>query len=42
MWMSKFVSVISLEWMCNECQIMSKSVLDCAEPECECLTKIKF
>ena len=25
MWMSNFVSVMSLGWMCNECQIMPES-----------------
>ena len=27
--MAKFVSVMSLEWICNECQIMSEIVFDC-------------
>ena len=27
--MAKFVSVMSLEWMCNECQIMSEIMIDC-------------
>ena len=40
--MSKFVTVMSLKWMCNKCQIMSESVFDCAQPESECLTEVKF
>ena len=28
--------------MCNECQIISESVFDCAHSESECLTEVKF
>ena len=42
MLMSVLESVVSMKWTCNECQIMSESVFDCAEPKSECLDPIKL